>query len=124
MGIYKGNAPRHYAITENVSSVAKDYLYHDGYFGVRGNGKQVRIIYSDDPAFTGKDFYDKIAYGGIEKDLENGKGKITKMADGTVITFRPTTKSDDNPGVDINIEYSSNHGKLKKQKIHFERKGE
>jgi len=48
------------------------------------------------------------------------KGVITKMADGSIITFRPTTKSDNNPGVDINIEKSTDNGGLKKQKIHFE----
>lgn len=43
------------------------------------------------------------------------------MADGSIITFRPTTKSDDNPGVDINISKSINSGGIKQQKIHFEK---
>ena len=123
MGVYKGNAPRHYSITENVSNVAKTYQYKNGYFGEEGTSNRIRIIFSDDPASAGKDFYDKIAYGGIEEDMPNGKGQTTKMADGTVISFRPTTKSDDNPAVGINIEYSDNHGNLKKQKIHFEKGG-
>ena len=41
------------------------------------------------------------------------------MADGSVITFRPTTKSDNYPGVDINISKSTSSGDLKQQKIHF-----
>lgn len=127
MGVsYKGGAERYHSINDNVSKVSQSYDYNNGYFGEPGTGNKVRIIYSDDPASTGKDFYDKIAYGGIETYLDEdnpSKGVKTEMADGTIITFRPTTKSDDNPGVDINIEYSNNHGDLKKQKIHFE-KGE
>lgn len=46
------------------------------------------------------------------------------MADGSMVTFRPTTKSDDYPGVDINVIYSSNSGNLKQQKIHFGKKGD
>lgn len=121
MGVsYKGGAPIHYGIKNNVSKVTNSYKYKNGYFGDEGSGNRVRIIYSDDPASTGKDFYDKLSYGGIEKSLPKGNGKITYMADGSIITFRPTTKSDDNPGVDINISKSSDSGGLKKQKIHFE----
>ena len=124
MGVsYKGGAPRHYGITENVSTVAQTYSYNNGYFGVPGTSNKVRVIYSVDPASTGKDFYNKIAYGGIETPMPNGKGVTTKMADGTIISFRPTTKSDNNPAVGINIEYSDNHGNLKQQKIHFEQGG-
>ena len=97
--------------------------YVDWYFRDPGKGKRVRIISSKDPAVTGKDFYNKLAYGGIEKDLPNGKGKITYMADGSMVTFRPTTKSDEFPGVDINILNSSAPGKLKQQKIHFGKEG-
>jgi hypothetical protein len=121
MGVgYKGDATYYHSISENVPVLAKTYSLKNGYFGVKGTSEKVRVIYSDDPAKTGKDFYDKIAYGGIESNLPNGKGVITKMADGSIITFRPTTKSDNNPGVDINIEKSSDNGGLKKQKIHFE----
>ena len=45
---------------------------------------------------------------------------IIKSADGTIITFRPTTKSYSNPGVDINVIKSTNSEGLKTQKIHFE----
>ena len=76
---------------------------------------KVRILYSDDSATTGKDFYDKITHGEIEEALENGKRFKTTMADDTIITFRPSTKSDDNPGVDINISKSDSHGNLKQQ---------
>ena len=120
MGVsYKGGATSYYSITDNVSSVSNTFKYQNGYFGEQGSGKRVRVIYSVDPASTGKDFYDQITYGGIEKDLPNDKGKVTYMADGSIITYRPTTKSDNYPGVDINISKSTNSGELKQQKIHF-----
>ncbi|MBR2801374.1 MAG: hypothetical protein IKE21_02115 [Erysipelotrichaceae bacterium] len=122
MGLtFKGGAKRHFAITENIPEVASSYPYKEGYFGEPGTSSKVRVILSNDPAATGKDFYDKIAHGGIEQAMPNGKGFVTKMSDGTIISFRPTTKSDNNPGVDINIEKSADHGSLKQQKIHFEK---
>lgn len=125
MGVsYKGGAPYYRCITENIPSITKLFEYDNGYFGEKGNGNRVRVIYDDDPAAIGKKLYDEIAFGGIEKGLPNGKGKITYMADGSIITFRPTTKSDDYPGVDINVLKSSNSGGIKQQKIHFGKKGE
>lgn len=123
MGLgYKGGALSYYSISDNVSEVSKTFPLKNGYFGNAGNNSKVRIIYSEDPNKTGKTFYDQIAYGGIESPLANGKGYKTNMADGTIITFRPTTSSDNNPGVDINIAKSNAHGDLKQQKIHFEKK--
>ena len=124
MGVsYKGGAQSYRSVSNNIPFVSLSYDYNDGYFGEPGTGNKVRIIYSDNPISTGKDFYDKIAYGGIQTYLDDNnpsKGAKTEMADGTIITFRPKTKSDDNPGVDINITKSNEHGSLKKQKIHFE----
>lgn len=122
MGVsYKGGAPNYHGISDNISSLKNSFKYSNGYFGERGTSNRVRVIYGNDPSSIGKEFYDKIAFGGTEKDVPNGKGKITYMADGSIITFRPTTKSDDNPGVDINISKSINSGGIKQQKIHFEK---
>ena len=41
------------------------------------------------------------------------------MADGSIITFRLTTKSDNYPGVNINVSKSTDPGDIKQQKIHF-----
>ncbi len=121
---YKGGTDYQHSISENIPIVSKDYSYSSGYFGKATNPKNtfVRIIESDDPAATGKDFYDKIAHGAIVEKLDNGKGEIASLQDGTIITFRPTTKSDTNPGIQINISQSSDDGGLKSQKIHFEKK--
>lgn len=66
------------------------------------------------------DFYDKIALGGIEKITDTNK-RITRMADGTVITMREVSHSDGTPVVDINIKRSNHTGDIKTQKIHFEK---
>lgn len=122
MGVsYNGGSPKFHSISDNISSLKKSFKYNNGYFGENGTSNRVRIIYGNDPASIGKEFYDKISFGGIEKNLPNGKGKITYMADGSIITFRPTTKSDNYPGVDINISKSTDSGGIKQQKIHFEK---
>lgn len=122
-GDYKGGASYYHSITDNLKEVSSIYKYNNGYFGEspKENAKRIRHIESDDPSTTAKDFYDKIAYGGIESDIP--KGKIVEMEDGTVITWRNVSSSDGSPAVDINIERSRDSGGLKKQKIHFVKGG-
>ena len=74
---------------------------------------------------NGKEFYDTIALGGIEKTLPNGKGVMTEMADGSVVSFREVSGSDGTPVAEINIKYSSDPSGVKLKKIHFiEKKGQ
>lgn len=121
MGVYKGGANYYRNICENLSTVSKSYQYSNGYFGKKSNPKDnyVRIIESSNVLETSEDFYNKITYGGTEKPLNGGKGFVSKMEDGTIITYRPVSSSDGSPAVDINIEKSIGSGGLKKQKIHF-----
>ena len=97
------------------------FHHHDGRFGENSpsTGNKTRNIASADPLSTAKDFYDRIAYGGVEKIYANGDRKITQMADGTIITWRRVSTSDSSPVVEINICSSSHTGGIKKQKIHF-----
>lgn len=120
-GSFKGGANKHHSLSENIINTCKNYKYNNGYFGDKSllGGKGIRIISSKAPLKIAKEFYDSIAYGGIEKDLPNGKGKYAKLADGTIISFRPISSSDKTPAVDINITKSNNSGGVKKQKIHF-----
>lgn len=119
-GGYIGGASTHRSISDNLSSLSSSYDYHNGYFGEKGQGRNfTRNIISDNPQETAKDFFDKAAYGGIAKDMGNGKGKLAKMKDGTIVSMRETSSSDGSPAVEINIKESSNHGDLKAQKIHF-----
>ena len=117
---YKGDTGHHHSITENLGSLTAKYDYSNGYFGEQGKGRSfVRNISSDDPANTAKDFYDTAAHGGIEGAMYNGKGYVTKMKDGTILSYREVSFSDGSPAVEINIRQSDDHGDIKYQKIHF-----
>lgn len=41
------------------------------------------------------------------------------MSDGTIINWRPVSSSDGTPAVDIDVQYSDEHGNLVTQRIHF-----
>lgn len=118
---YKGNSKYYRSIGQNIMAVSTSYEYHEGRFGVSSpsTGNKTRNIASDDPLATAKDFYAKIAFGGVEKTYNGGKLKITHMADGTIISTRTTSTSDGTPVVEINISSSTHSGGVKQQKIHF-----
>ncbi len=117
---FKGDTGHHHTISENLPSLTSHFSFHNGYFGEKGEGTHfVRVIKSDDPVSTAKDFYNKIAYGGLEYKMSNGKGVFTKMRDGSILSFREVSSSDGSPAVDINISKSNDHGGIKQQKIHF-----
>ncbi len=117
---YKGNSKYYRSIGQNILISSEKYKYSKGYFGNNSNHGNIRtrnIVASDNLA-TAKDFYNKIAFGGKEQ-IVNDNMRITRMADGTVITMRKVSHSDGTPVVDINIKPSSHTGGVKGQKIHF-----
>ncbi len=118
---YKGYSTYFRSVGQNILPASTKYKYLNGRFGTNSpsTGNQTRLITSSNPLQTAKDFYDIIAYGGLEKTYENGARKITQMSDGTIITWRRTSSSDGSPVVEINITDSSHTGGIKKQKIHF-----
>lgn len=124
-GIYKGGINHYRSISDNLPKVANSYHFAHGYFGEHGDStkERTRHIESSNPLKTAKDFYEKLTYGAIEKSLPNGKGKIAKLKDGTIITYREISSSDGSPAVDINIKKSTNSNGVKQQKIHFTKKG-
>ncbi len=122
---YKGNTTFFRSIGQNIMIAEKAYNFSNGYFGINSiHGKdRTRIIVSSNALSTAKDFYDKIALGGKEQVINNNM-KITRMADGTVITMRKVSHSDGTPAVDINVKSSSHTGGIKGQKIHFIQEGQ
>jgi hypothetical protein len=124
---YKGNTDHYHSISENLPPMKEKYFYKDGYFGNKGNNSKnnkVRHIESCDPSKTAKEFYDTLTHGGKEEPIYDKKtgekiGKKTTLADGSVVAWRKVSSSDGSPAVDINIEYSSDSGGIKQQKIHF-----
>jgi len=126
MGTYKGGADHYHSVSENIPTVKRDYPLKNGYFGIPGQSRSndIRNIVSDNPSETAKDFYDKIAHGGIEKPLQKKDGSPngweTTMSDGTIINWRPVSSSKDkSPAVDIFISKKAANGEVKTQKIHF-----
>lgn len=116
--IYKGGMTKHHSISDNIDSLKSSYKYSKGYFGDRGQGREfTRNISSDDPIKTAKEFYDTASKGGIETTY--GKGKYTKLSDGTIMSYRKISTSDGTSVVEINIRQSSNSAGVKFQKIHF-----
>lgn len=117
---YKGDSKYYRSIGQNILITSSKYAYSNGRFGVNSphGGLSTRNIASSDNLATAKDFYNKIAFGGKETIVDDNL-RITRMADGTIITMRKVSHSDGTPVVDINIERSSHTGGIKKQKIHF-----
>jgi len=85
---------------------------HYGSVGKRGNS-HVRNMPGG--VSGAKKFFDNITEGFIsEEPIQNNKGIIRTLNDGTSITFRPSSSTDGTPAIDINGGTT-----LKKQKIHF-----
>lgn len=121
----KTSASHYNSLAENITSLKASYPIKNGYFGRKGKGRDfVRNIVSSAPLSTAKDFYAKAAAGGQERKLPNGKGKYSKLSDGTIISYRERSSSDGTPAVEINIKHSVAHGEVKYQKIHFVKEGE
>lgn len=116
-GLFHGTKGGRSSIECNANSMSKKYpITQRGYFGKPGRNSGIRVIYNSSPIDTAKDFYMQISKGGKVEVCKGGKMKISKLSDGTVITYREISKSG-SPAVDINI---SSVQKIKRQKIHFE----
>lgn len=116
--IFNGGTTTHHSISENIIGLKEKYKYSNGYFGEEGQGRTfTRNIRSKNPVQTAKEFYEIAAKGGIEKI--HAKGKIARLSDGTIISYREISTSDGTSVVEINIRQSTANSGVKYQKIHF-----
>lgn len=110
------------SVNDNLPKLTSRYKFNNGYFGERGNKNFIRTITSSNPQKSATEFFSTISEGGSFSESSNGKASIATMADGTVISYRTITTTENSPAVEINIRYSSESDSLKYQKIHFIRK--
>lgn len=78
----------------------------------------VFLTFNKSQIAAAREFYDKIAYGGIENVIGEDNW-TTKMKDGTYINFRIKTSSEGSPAVQINIKNSSDNAGVRFHKVHF-----
>ncbi len=117
-GYNGGRNPR--SFSENIDSLKNHFDFKNGYFGEKGTKSDRRRIESDSPIEIARSFYDIASEGGLEEPLSNGKGVMSTLKDGTVVTMREISNSvDRSPAVDINIRKSIEQNGVKNQRIHF-----
>ena len=70
-----------------------------------------------DPVSESASFYEQIGKGGEMRTIPGREGTVTKLDDGTRITYRVLTSSESSPAVDINVKRANTN--INGQKIHF-----
>ena len=125
-GPYKGGSLTYRTLRENLQECSKVYPINEkGFLSKKGKSRReyIRQIDGDDAILTARQFYEALAYGGIEESLPNGKGVRTRLKDGTFVIYREITSTPGSPAVEINVDDSNDSCGLKYQKIHFEKRG-
>ena len=102
-------------IQDNAKPLAQKYgLTRGGYFGSKS--KNCRVIVTSTPKDTSISFYKQLGKGGRLIPLNNNKGTMTILDDGTRIVHRLITSTKGSPALEITISGSP---LVKDQKIHF-----
>lgn len=107
------------SLEQNLGSVFQVYPIKDGFFGEKGLSKGVRVIYSMDPEKSAKDFFNRIGKGGILDLKTLAGGVLSRMKDGTIISYRKITSTVGSPAVEIRFENKKPKFGIEDQKIHF-----
>jgi hypothetical protein len=108
-------------LARNVDRLAKKYrLTPGGRFGEKGDNS--RIIRSENPNETAREFWKALSKGGRVRSLPNGKGEGAFFDDGSHVVIRPITSTENSPAVSIRI-MTKGRGIAPNQKIHFIPKG-
>ena len=111
-------------INENADKASETQSISHAHFGKKNkNNSGTYVIESDNPIEDAEKLYNILSQGGSEVELPRKNGVYTILSDGTVITFRKTSKSGP-PAIDINTKNTSGEAQIKTHKIHFILKGE
>lgn len=116
---YVGRKQQFRSLDQNIGLTISSYHLTNGYFGIKGSSFGIREIHSRNHEETAKDFFNKIAKGGI-LDLQTIKGGVvSRLKDGTVISYRKITSSNNSPAVEIRFRKLNSKYGVNDQKIHF-----
>lgn len=110
------------SLQANMDKFANKYGLnsHSGLFGVKGDGS-ARVIITESPAETAKEFFKDLSSGGKTTKKLGGsdpssKGhRVTVFIDGSSLYYRPVSKSG---SPSVNLQTPGPRGK--NYKIHFE----
>lgn len=116
---YVGRKQQYRSLFENIDSVIAYYPIFDGYFGTKGKSRGVREIHSRDHEAAAKDFFNKIARGGVLDLRTISGGVVSRLKDGSIVSYRKITKSVNSPAVEIRFRHAETKFGIKDQKIHF-----
>ena len=116
---YVGRKQQFRTLEQNIKSVSESYPITNGYFGTKGSSRLIREIHARNHEQVAKDFFNKIAKGGI-LDLKTLPGGIvSRLKDGSTISYRKITSSPNSPAVEIRFRSASSKYGINDQKIHF-----
>ena len=79
----------------------------------------MRKIHSRNHEATAKDFFNKIAKGGVLDLKTIMGGVVSRMKDGSVVSYRKITSSTNSPAVEIRFRKLNSKYGINDQKIHF-----
>lgn len=116
---YVGRKQQYRSLEDNVKDIKTSYPLIDGFFGIKGSSRRVREIHSKNHEVVAKDFFNKIAKGGIHDLHTIPGGVVSRLKDGSVISYRKITSSPNSPAVEIRFRSTDSKYGIKDQKIHF-----
>lgn len=116
---YVGRKQQYHSLEDNANEIKSFYTLSNGFFGVKGRSRRVREIHSKEHEKTAKDFFNRIAKGGILDLKTIPGGVISRLKDGTIVSYRKITSSPNSPAVEIRFRSVDSKYGIKDQKIHF-----
>jgi len=91
--------------SQNLANTAQHFeMNEQGLFGKPGEGKNVRLIESDNPMQSAMSFYSELSEGGLCSYTPNHHGVISILDDGKSVLFRPYSTTEGSPAVEIRIQ--------------------